>query len=170
MQNDPFLAGDPDKLAMFVQEYVRRDGQDGAGAAAIIAAQLRDPRWLPHQMAEQLLENPAMQAAIKAVRAVHKPRDMAEVSFDTIMMDTEVLFQEAKDARQFTAALGVKKLQAELIGLLNKTIDLNVRHSISTMTDAELEALARKKVIDGEFTDVTNAVATMVASEKNDDQ
>jgi len=158
-QNDPFLVGDPDKLAMFVQEYVRREGQDGAGAAAVIASQLRDPRWLPHQMAEQLLENPAMQAAIKAVRAVHKPRDMAEISLDTILMDTEILFQDAKDARQFTAALGIKKLQAELKGLLNKTIDLNVRHSISTMSDAELEALARKKTIEGEFTDVSTLAA-----------
>ena len=163
MQNDPFLDTDPDKLAMFVQEYVRREHQDGAGAAAVIAAQLRDPRWLPHQMAEQLLDNPAMQAAIKAVRAVHKPRDMSEISLDTILMDTELLFQDAKDARQFTAALGIKKLQAELKGLLNKTIDLNVRHSISTMSDAELEALARKKAIDGEFTDVTNAVAAITS-------
>ncbi len=159
MPSDPFLESDPEHLATFVQEYVRRENEADAGSLAVIASQLRDPRWLPHQIAEQLLAKPEIQAAIKAVRAVYKPRATQEVSVDTISMDMETIYQEAKDARQFTEAIAAKKLQAEIRGLISKTLNVNVKHSVSTMSDAELEALARRKAIEGEFTEVPTGLA-----------
>lgn len=156
-QRDIFLEEDPEKLATFIQEYVRRDGADDAGSVAVIAAGLRDPRWLPHHVAEHLLAKPEIQAGIKILRAVYKPTVGKEVSADTISMDMETLYQEAKDARQFTAAISAKKLQAELFGLVNKEINVNVRHTAATMADSALEAIAKRGAIDAEFTDVTPA-------------
>lgn len=154
---DIYLESDPDKLATFVQEYVRREGQDDAGSHAVIASQLRDPRWLPHQIAEMLLSEPTMQAAIKVLRTTSKPKQIQEVSVDTISADMEVLYQEAKDARQYTAAIAAKKLQAEISGFLIKHVNVNVKHSVATMADGDLEAIARRGAIDAEFTDVTPA-------------
>lgn len=153
--HDVFLDSDPERLATFVQEYVRRETEEDAGSRAVIAAQLRDAMWLPHQVAEMLLAKPEIQAAIKVLRTVYKPKAGAEISGETIKMDLEVLYQEAKDARQFTAAIAAKKLQSELLGLLSKDININVRHSVSTMADGDLEAIAKRGAIDAEFTDVT---------------
>ena len=155
MSQDFLADSDPEHLATFVQEYVRRETQPDAGPLAVIASQLRDPRWLPHQIAERLLAQPEIQAAVKAARAFYKPPEMREVSVDTISADMEVLYQEAKDARQFTAAIAAKRMQAELHSLLVKKLDINVRHSVGTMTDEALEAIAKRGVIDADFTDVT---------------
>lgn len=152
---DPFQVADPDQLAIFVQEYVRRESEADAGTLAVIAAQMRDPQWLPHQLADVLLQKPEIQAAVKAIRQVYKPKGIQEVSVDTISMDMEAIYQDAKDARQFTAAIAAKKLQAEIRGILTKNVNIHVKHTVGTMADAQLEAIAKQAVIEGEFTDVT---------------
>ena len=42
--------------------------------------------------------------------------------------------------------------------MLGQTIDINVRHSVTTMADSDLEAIAKRGAIDGEFTDVTPSI------------
>lgn len=156
MTDDPFTTDiDPDQLATFIQEYVRRENEPDAGPRAVIAAQLRDPRYLPHHVAEMLLSKPEIQASIAVIRKTYKAADVKEVSIATLTADMEVIYQEAKMARQFTAAIAAKKMQAEMAGYLNKDINVNVRHSIATMTDGDLEKIARKQVVEGEFTDVS---------------
>lgn len=162
--SDTFLGSNPENLAAFVQEYVRRETQPDAGVLAVIAAQLRDPQWLPHQIAERLLAQPEIQAAIKACRAFYKPPDTKEVSADTVSMDMENVFQEAMNARQFSAAIAAKKLQSEIVGLLVKNVNINVRHTIGTMPDSELEAIAKRGAVDAEFRDVTNVPAVIDAA------
>lgn len=158
--NDPFgdasdlYNANAEQLAAFVQEYVRRENQPDAGVVAVIASGLRDPQWLPHQVAERLLARAEIQALIKIVRGVYKPPEMKEVSIDSISFDVEALYQDAKDARQFTAALACKKLQAELHRLITKDVNVNVRHSITSMSDADLEAIAKRAPIDAEFSEV----------------
>ncbi len=158
---DIFLDADPEMLATFVQEYVRREDEADAGTHAIIASQLRDPRWLPHQMAEMLLAKPEIQAAVQVLRSVYKPKPIAEVSVATISADMEVLYQEAKNARQFTAAISAKKLQAELHGMISKDITVRVTHSVASMADSELEAIARRGIIEGEFVEVAGLPAVV---------
>lgn len=151
----------PDQIAVFIQEYVRREHQPDAGVLAVIAADLRDPQWLPHHVAEMILSKPEIQAAISAVRAVYKPPEIKEVSAETITADAETIFEKAKNDRQYTAALAAKKLQAEIAGLLKKDININVRHSVETMTDEQLEAIARRAPIDAEFKEVGGLPVTV---------
>lgn len=162
MNQDPFSLDDPDKLALFVQEYIRREGQEDAGVVAVIYSQLRNPQYLPHQIAERLLATPEIQGAIKAVRAVYKPVAMKEISADSISADMEPLFESAIENRQYTAAIAAKKLQAELHGLLKKDINVNVTLSKTSMTDAQLEAIAKKEAIDVEFSEVTGGLPSVV--------
>ena len=154
MNQDPFALDDPEKLALFVQEYIRREGQEDAGVVAVVASQLRNPQYLPHQIAERLLATPEIQAAIKAVRAAYKPATLKEASAAPISADMEPVFESAMNNRQYTAAIAAKKLQAELHGLLKKEVNVNVTHSAVMMSDAQLEAIARKQPIDAEFTEV----------------
>lgn len=151
---------DPQKLAVFVQEYVRREQQQDAGTHAVIAAQLRDPQWLPHQIAERLLSRAEIKAAVAAARAFYKPLDQREVSVDTISADMEVLYQEAKDARQFTAAIQAKKLQAEVNSLIRRDVQVTVSHRVEDMTTAQLMQIASRasKEIEGEFTEIAPVI------------
>lgn len=158
---DPFALDDPEKLALFVQEYVRREGQEDAGVVAVISSQLRNPQYLPHQIAERLLNTPEIQAAIKAVRAVYKPIAIREVSAASISADMQDVYQQALEHRQFTAAIQAKTRQAELHGLIRKDININISHRAQDFTTAELMRIAqdgperRVDAIDGDFTEVS---------------
>ena len=133
-----------DQLATFVQEYVRREDEADAGPYAVIAAQLRDPRYLPQHVAEILLARDDVQALIRVIRSMQRPKEVKAVTVDTIQADMEVIYHDAKQARQFTAAISAKKLQAEIAGMLAKDINIRVTHTVDTMTDAQLEAIAKK--------------------------
>lgn len=169
MTYDVFLEAEPDQLATFVQEYLRYEGEPDAGPRAVIASQLRAPMYLPHQVAEILLAKAEIQAALKLLRGVAKAKVTKEVSVDTISTDMEVIYQRALEARQFTAAIGAKKLQAELHRMVGTEININVKHTVTTMTDAELEAIAKRGVIDGEYTDVTETTGlpAVVATQRH---
>lgn len=146
---------DPEKLATFILEYLRNEGKDDAGVLAVTAADLRHPQYLPHSIAEYLLSSPEIQAAIKAARPSHKPSGQKKVSAETISQDMEVIYQRALDDRQYTAAIAAKKLQGEAAGVITKNIDVNIKHTITTMSDADLERIAKSVPIEGEFKDVT---------------
>lgn len=153
---------DPDKLATFVTEYLRNEGKEDAGVLAVTAADLRHPQYLPHSIAEYLLATPEIQAACKAARSLTRPAVVKKVSAETISQDMEALYTRAMDDRQYTAAIASKKLQAELSGLLVKDININVKHSITSMSDAELEAIAKRATIDAEFTVVSGGLPANV--------
>lgn len=158
---DPFLHT-PEKLAIFVQEYVRHDGQDDAHIIAVTRADLRDPQYHPATIAERLLAKPEIQAAIQAVKSMYRPNATTDVTSDTIMNDMEALYQKCVDERQYTPAISAKKMQAEILGLLKRDINVNVKHSITGMSDAELEKIAKRGAIEGEYTDVTPSTGLAV--------
>lgn len=147
------LDNDPEKLAVFVQEYIRREQQADAGVVAVISSGLRHPQYLPHHVAEYLLGKPEIQAAIKAVRSFYKPADVKEVSAQSLLTDAEDVYQRCVDDRQYNAAISAKKLQAEILGILKQQVDVNVRHVV-TMSDSDLERVARSGIIDGEYKEV----------------
>lgn len=150
----------PEQLAVFIQEYIRREHQPDAGVLAVIAADLRDPQWLPHHVAEIILSRTDIQAAIKAAREFYKPPQVEEITAATLLADAETIFQKAKDDRQYTPALAAKKLQAEIKGLLKREIDVKVTHIVG-MSDADLERVARQGVIDGEFKEIPSGLESV---------
>lgn len=154
---------DPEKLAIFVQEYVRHEGQEDAAVIAMSRADLRDPRFHPVTLADRVLAKPEIQAAIRAVRAVSKPEIMVDITAASITNDLENLYQKCMDERQYTPAIAAKKTQAELAGLLKRDITITHKHAVSDMTDEQLEQIAKRKPIDVEFKDVTPAKRTGIA-------
>ena len=152
------IDADPERLAVFIQEYIRREQQPDAGVLAVIAADLRDPQWLPHHVAELLLARSDIRAAIIAAREFYKPPEIKQVTAHTLLADAETVFQKAKDDRQYTAALAAKRLQADLLGLSKSTVDINITHRVEDMSTAQLMKIAtageKETIIDTEFTEI----------------
>lgn len=150
-----FGAETPDALSIFISEYVKHFDQPDAGVIAVTRAGLRDPAWPPSIMAERYLAMPEIQTAIQAAQKFYKPVERKDVSQQTITDDLENVFQKAMDKDQYQAAIAAKKLQAELHSLLKQTIEHNHSVTVKTVSDAQLEKIASKAMIDGDFKDVT---------------
>lgn len=144
----------PDQVAVFVQEYIRHFDQPDAGVIAVTRAGLRDPAWPPSTMAERYLARADVQAMIEVGRKFYKPRETKDVSTQTISDDVEQVYQAALQDRQYQAAIGAKKLQAELHSLLKQQIEHTHNVTVKTVSDAQLEKIASGGVIDGEFAEV----------------
>jgi hypothetical protein len=112
--------------AVFVREYVKT----GDAMLATSRAGLNDSRYTLSVLAEHHLRRPEIQAAIEIARELN--RDMRpsgmEYTRDLIIEDLERLHQEAKSDGAYAPAISAKKVQAQLLGYLDQTV--NVRHSV----------------------------------------
>lgn len=147
---------DAERLAVFVQEYVKHESQPDAGVIAVIRSCLRGP-FVPAVMAERTLARPEVQAAITAARSFYKPRTTTDVTPQSLTDDLETVFQKAIDDKQYAPAINAKRLQADLYGLTKTTVDVNITHRVEDMSTAELQRIAaRAKTVDAEFTEVAD--------------
>lgn len=161
MTDDP-LFRDPEKLAIFVQEYVRHEGADDCNVISVIRADLRDPRYHPATIAERLLAKPEIQAAIQVLKAVYKPAQVRDVSQQSLSDDAESLYQRCLDERQYQPALAAKRFQAELHSIIKKDAPVVINNNL-TLTDAQLEKIAKSAPIDGEFKTVVGTGISVVS-------
>lgn len=144
----------PDKLAAFVTEFIRHESQPDAAVIAVTRAGLRDPAWPPSMMAERYLAMPEIQSMIEVARKFYKPRETKDVSTQTISDDVEQVYQAALQDRQYQAAIGAKKLQAELHSLLKQQIEHTHNVTVKTLSDEELQRRIRQRTINGEFSEI----------------
>jgi hypothetical protein len=164
--------------AVFVREYVKT----GDAMLATSRAGLNDSRYTLSVLAEHHLRRPEIQAAIEIAKELArdaKPSRM-EYTRDLIIEDLERLHQDARDDGMYAPAISAKKVQAQLLGYLDQTV--NVRHSVEPreMTTDELrrkiaelsgkgdvglpapyvrleaEPQLQRSIVDAEFTEVKN--------------
>ena len=162
--------------AVFVREYVKT----GDAMLATSRAGLNDSRYTLSVLAEHHLRRPEIQAAIEIARELHKDLRTipAEYTRDLIIEDLEKLHQKASDDGAYAPAISAKKVQAQLLGYLDQTV--NVRHSVEPreMTTDELRRriaemsrddgalpapytrieAERPSIIEGQFTEVTDEI------------
>jgi len=132
--------------AIFVREYVRT----GDEVLAVSRAGLNDSRYALSVVAEYHLARPEIQAAILIQRELFKEletsrlRLMGGYSRELILDDLEKLHQKASDDGAYAPAISAKKVQAQLLGFLDQTV--NIRHSLEPreMTTDEL----RRRIAD----------------------
>lgn len=112
--------------AIFVREYVKT----GDAMLATSRAGLNDSRYTLSVLAEHHLRRPEIQAAIEIARELTRNERpvAAEYTRDLIIEDLERLHQEAKNDGAYAPAISAKKVQAQLLGYLDQTV--NVRHSV----------------------------------------
>lgn len=112
--------------AVFVREYVKT----GDAMLATSRAGLNDSRYTLSVLAEHHLRRPEIQAAIEIARELSRdarPSGM-EYTRDLIIEDLERLHRDARDDGAYAPAISAKKVQAQLLGYLDQTV--NVRHSM----------------------------------------
>jgi len=157
--------------AIFVREYVKT----GDEMLAVSRAGLTDSRYALNVMAEYHLSRPEIQAAIAIQKQLAKADEKRRArlaggySLQLILDDLESLHLQAKEDGAFAPAISAKKVQAQMLGYLDKTV--HVTHSVEPreMTTDELRrriaelsgdrvALEdnRPSVIEAEYTEVGN--------------
>lgn len=112
--------------AVFVREYVKT----GDAMLATSRAGLNDSRYTLSVLAEHHLRRPEIQAAIEIAKELNRDARPSGVHYtrDLIIEDLERLHRDARDDGAYAPAISAKKVQAQLLGYLDQTV--NVRHSM----------------------------------------
>lgn len=160
------LAAPSGKLSpeeVFANAYVR-NGKDGA--AAVRKAGLQDPRYDMEYVVRSLLARPDVQhyvAQAEELAAVN--RDVKQYTREFFLHELQETRVRAMEANQFGAAITATKTQAQLLGMMEQTVNINHSVSARELSLAELRALVQKgmdgddakivsgRVIDGDSSD-----------------
>lgn len=150
--------------AIFVREYVKT----GDAMMSVSRAGLTDSRYPLSVMADYHLSRPEIQAAIEIQKQLAKAEEKRRArmsggySLQLILDDLEMLHLQAKEDGAFAPAISAKKVQAQMLGYLDKTV--HITHSVEPRemtTDelrrriAELSATdSRPALIEGEYTEI----------------
>lgn len=145
---------DPERDALFVKNYIRsRDAVDACAKARVfcVGYDMRDVA--AHQLAKPHIKKMIAEAEVKATND-----PSPEITRDSIITDLEQVFEKSMRDGEYTPAITAKKTQAQLLGWLENTVNVNIKRDIASMTDAELMQIiesksSSQKVIDGEFTE-----------------
>lgn len=151
-------AAETDQDAVFVEQYVLT----GDAVTACIRAGIRDARYPITVIAERTLNRPEIAAAVNALKKIGTSAQPLEVTRESIIADMEEVYQKALTDGQYASAIGSKKLQSMLLGLLQTQININHSHRVDMMTDEQLMRIAG-----GQARDITSAV-TVVEDEDAD--
>jgi len=145
--------------AIFVREYV----STGDALLACNRAGLGSSQYPLRVMAERQLERPEIKAAIEAYRVA---KDEEAVSSDEppsreLQVDKlEAIYRRALEEGSFSAAATAVKLQNELLGYADKTVNYNFNVTAQELPLHELRAMVAKKlslggpVIDAEYENI----------------
>lgn len=140
------------QAATFIEVYIRtRDPM-----LAWVQAGMSDPRFTAAIAAQNYLRKPEIAAAISALEklqeavAANEPR--VEITRESIMADVQVVFEKALSSGNFSPALGAKKLQAIIMGLVKTEVNVNHRLTAGELPDHELERIASQYMRDSSIT------------------
>lgn len=161
--------------AVFVREYVKT----GDAMLATSRAGLNDSRYTLSVLAEHHLRRPEIQAAIEIAKELNRDAKSAVGGYtrELILEDLERLHRDARDDGMYAPAISAKKVQAQLLGYLDQTV--NVRHSVepremstdelrrriaemsgkepalpAPYTRLEAEPMKQASIVDAEYTEV----------------
>lgn len=146
---------DAQRDAIFIQEYART----GDAAAACIRAGITDPRFPIELVARRMLRRPEIIGAIRAVKSVAKTEPGIDQGRESICAEMTTVFMSAMAESQFSAAINAKRLQAQLLGLLEQKVTITHKQSAEDLTDQELTQILRNRSVLGEAIDITDADA-----------
>lgn len=127
---------------VFANAYVR-NGRDGA--AAVRKAGLQDPRYDMEYVVRGLLARPDVQAYVaQAEELAAVNRDVRQYTREFFLHELQETRVRAMEANQFGAAITATKTQAQLLGMMEQTVNINHSVSARELSLAELRALVQK--------------------------
>ena len=142
---------------IFVREYVRT----GDALVACNRAGLGSSQYPLRVMAERQLARPEIQAAFEAFRAAQGEVGGDEPPSRELQVDKlEAIYRQALEDGSYSAAATAVKLQNELLGYADKTVNYNFNVTAQELPLHELRAMVAKKmmltgpVIDAEYENI----------------
>lgn len=127
---------------VFANAYVR-NGHDGA--AAVRKAGLQDPRYDMEYIVRGLLARSDVQALIaRAEEEAPRNRNVERYTREFFLHGLQEIGERALDANQFAPAITAVKTQAQLLGMLEQTVNINHSMSPRELSLSELRAMVQK--------------------------
>ena len=152
---------DDERDAVWIEEFLARDGHDDAAVIATRKAGIMDPHFPIDVIARRTFNRLA--PAIKLARKYYARRQPTEVTKDTLLADLENVFSSAVLTHDHAAANANRKLVAQLTGILREDVTITHRYDVKVLSDSDLEKIALRslKSIDGQAVDITPGIGHM---------
>jgi hypothetical protein len=143
--------------AVFCREYLKT----GDAKIACVRAGLVDSEYSLGVQAEAQLRRPEIRAALEVLRGSGVRREKSVVTRELIVEELQAASEKALQTGQVSSMVSAKKLQAQLLGYLEQTVNVNHTVSARDLPLSELRALVsgrleggRPAIIEGEYRDV----------------
>lgn len=135
--------------AVFIEQY----RLTGDAVTACVRAGIRDPSYPITVVAQKQLQRPEIAAALKALSRIETSLMPLEVTRDSIVSDMEDVYGRAMTDGQYSSAIGAKRLQSFLLGLMDQKITITHGFQPDKMTDEQL-----MRIVDGRARDISKDV------------
>ena len=145
--------------AIFVEEYVR----SGNAFMACNKSGLTDPRYPMDVVARKVLERPEIQAAIALTKKLARWSGAGGVvpglySREMLLDELQRTHEQALMDKSYASAINAVKTQAQMLGYLEQTINVNHMGSARELSLVDLRRLVSERKAGDEAIDVTPVV------------
>jgi hypothetical protein len=137
---DAAIAMREDRDLVFAREYVRLKALKSKNAAelACVRAGITNPEYHIKVVADRQLARPEVQRLIEEAESSGILIERTEYTRDLFLDELQAVHERALDAKNFTSAISAVKTQAQLLGFMDQTV--NVNHTV-TAKDLDLQTL-----------------------------
>lgn len=139
---------DPRRLELFAREYVRT----GSLITSVQRAGVQNPAFRIGVWGEMLLARNDVAAWVEDERAVEAARPPKVYTREVLTEDFQEIYERAMNEGEFTPAVSAKKAQAELLGLMEKNVNVTFNTKVTEMPMEALEAELKRLMDDGVVT------------------
>ena len=129
-----------DRDLVFAREYVRLRALKSKNPAelACVRAGITNPEYHIKVVAERQLARPEVQRLIEEAETSGIVIERTEYTRDLFLDELQAVHERALDAKNFTSAISAVKTQAQLLGFMDQTVNIN--HTV-TAKDLDLATL-----------------------------
>jgi hypothetical protein len=140
ISEDAEVAMREDRDLVFAREYVRLRALKSKNAAelACVRAGITNPEYHIKVVAERQLARVEVQRLIAEAETSGMAIERTEYTRDLFLDELQAVHERALDAKNFTSAISAVKTQAQLLGFMDQT--LNINHTV-TAKDLDLQTL-----------------------------
>ena len=138
--DDAEIAMREDRDLVFAREYVRLRALKTKNPAelACVRAGITNPEYHIKVVAERQLARPDVQRLVTEAETSGLTIERTEYTRDLFLDELQAVHERALDARNFTSAISAVKTQAQLLGFMDQTVNIN--HTV-TAKDLDLATL-----------------------------
>ncbi len=156
---------DPERLEDFARIYV----ETGSVTTAIQKAGVQNPQYRLAVWAQRLLARPDVRALVEIAEQEMSERRAVpkEYTRASIAEDFQQIYEQALNAEEFSPAVTAKAKQAELLGLMEKHVNVTFNARVTDMSMESLEEELKRLTDEGVVT-LTEADYTVIDDGSDD--